>query len=268
MAETNQFDLRKLNDHESLKSVDFLEATPSTNDCAKQLIQQPGLVDNLLKECPKLVLTNCQTAGRGQKNRNWWSGQGSLTISLIETLPEPTPHLTSGLATALSLAQLISDIDYDIKPHIKWPNDLFVNGRKMGGILIESVRHQRIGFKIVGIGINVNNSLKHLPAAVQESAITLREVTGQHHDMTSFLLRLLDHYFAIQKRCQKESKQVVQDCLDRSLHTLGETLDFRLPNGQRINGKFAGYSERGGILIDQTGDPIEYLSGTIDLPTP
>ena len=266
MSETNQFDLQKLNDHGSLKSVTFLETTPSTNDWAKQQIQQSGLPDKLVKECPKLLLTERQTAGRGQKNRNWWSGQGSLTFSIIETFPDSTPNLTTSLATALALTELICGIDCNIEPRIKWPNDLFVNGRKLGGILIETVRHQGTGFKIVGIGINVNNSLSHLPEAVRKSAISLQEITGKHQDMTPFLTNLLDRYFAVQNRCQTEPKKVVQDCLNRSQHTLGEPLCFRLPDGRSINGEFAGYSVRGGVLIKQTESPAEYLSGTIELP--
>jgi len=267
MVNSNQFDLQRLVDCGWIESIEFRETTPSTNDLAKQLIQQQAgqaLPTDFTQSCPKLVLTSTQTSGRGQKSRTWWSGQGSLTFSLIETMCEPILPLTTGLATALALTEVLNEVATNIEARIKWPNDLYLEGRKMAGILVESAHWADTNFQVVGVGINVNNVLQDLPAEIRTSATSLTECTGQHYDLTSFLVRWLEHYFAAQKLRQTDSQQLITTCLERSQMALGQTITLNLPTGRQIHGEFAGLSARGGILLNQSGQQHEFLSATLN----
>ena len=243
------------------------ETTPSTNDWAKQMIhQQAGQVapNDLNRSCPKLVLTSIQTSGRGQNSRTWWSGQGSLTFSLIETMPEKSLPLTTGLATALALTEVVNEVAKNMKARIKWPNDVYLNERKIAGILVESVHRAEVSFQVVGVGINVNNVSRDLPAEIRTSATSLAEWTGQQHDLTGFLVRWLEHYFAAQNLRQTDSQQLIATCLDRSQIALGQTITLSLPEGSKVHGKFSGLSERGGILLNQSNQQREFLSATVN----
>jgi BirA family biotin operon repressor/biotin-[acetyl-CoA-carboxylase] ligase len=135
------------------KNLIYVPECHSTNDLASQIGQQLSAAEGTV------VITDCQTAGRGQKGSSWNSEpQKNLTFSVVL---KPT-FLHSNRQFYLNIA--ISLGVYDVlcqylksRTFIKWPNDLIVTNKKIGGILIENqVVGQRITNSIVGIGINVN----------------------------------------------------------------------------------------------------------------
>ena len=179
-------------------------------------------------------------------------------------MSEPILPLTTGLATALALTEALNEVATNIEPRIKWPNDLYLKGRKMAGILVESVHWANTNFQVVGVGINVNNVLRDLPTEIRTTATSLAECTGKHYDLTSFLVRWLEHYFAAQKLRQTDSQQLITTCLQRSQIAVGQTITLKLPAGHQIQGEFAGLSARGGILLNQSGQQREFLSATLN----
>ncbi|MGB7443967.1 MAG: biotin--[acetyl-CoA-carboxylase] ligase [Coleofasciculaceae cyanobacterium] len=130
--------------------IQIFETLPSTNQTLWQLINQGATT-------PTLVIAERQTAGRGQWGRFWQSEPGGLYLSLALA-----PHLSAsdcalltmcsawGIATALR--------SYNLPVLLKWPNDLLLAGRKLGGILTETrVQHGQINKAVVGVGINWSN---------------------------------------------------------------------------------------------------------------
>ena len=106
-----------------------------------------------------IVIADEQTRGRGRLNRKWFTPKGSaLAFSLI-LRQFPRPHLsrTVGLA-ALSIAESCTGLG--LTPRIKWPNDIFINDKKIAGILIE----KKTKYYIIGIGINCHQQLHDFPA--------------------------------------------------------------------------------------------------------
>lgn len=107
-------------------------------------------------EGPVLFVTDRQTGGRGRHGRTWKSGEGSLTFSIIANAPDPTSgagHLT-GLAVGVAIAQAIEFDLAPLKTRLKWPNDVYVDGGKVAGILLETVAGFA-GQAVVGVGVNV-----------------------------------------------------------------------------------------------------------------
>jgi BirA family biotin operon repressor/biotin-[acetyl-CoA-carboxylase] ligase len=126
----------------------YLPTCPSTNDWAKDHLQDLGH--------GHVVWTEQQTAGRGQHDRRWLSPAGTLTVSIIVELA-PGPRLAQlGLIAGLALAHAVEDACPDLQVAIKWPNDCYLSGRKLAGILCEAKgSHQ--GLKaVVGIGCNIS----------------------------------------------------------------------------------------------------------------
>ena len=146
--------------------------------------------------CPRpvLVLAGEQTAGRGRGANRWWSATGSLTFSLILELPEWLPagrRSELALVAGLAVRRTVSD-GCHAPVMVKWPNDVYVGERKIAGILIETIatRPPRI---VLGIGLNVNNSLADAPADVQARATSLIDWGGgRPRDRTATLVSLID----------------------------------------------------------------------------
>jgi len=113
----------------------------STQDYAHDLIAQKKATD-------KTVITaQAQSAGRGRYRRTWVSHHGNLYASFIYKTVERDPRLS--YAVAVAIAETL--ISFGLKPQIKWPNDVLIDGKKISGVLIEYAQN----FVIVGIGINI-----------------------------------------------------------------------------------------------------------------
>lgn len=129
---------------------------------------------------PTLLVAEQQTAGRGRMGRSWQSSPGdSLTFSLGLSL-SPASWEGLSLAVGTSVAQSLSSLHDGIgseQIQLKWPNDLWWQGRKLAGILIETtaptLAHARDRFAVIGIGINIHSrvfdsNLSHQAASLQE----------------------------------------------------------------------------------------------------
>jgi BirA family transcriptional regulator, biotin operon repressor / biotin---[acetyl-CoA-carboxylase] ligase len=117
---------------------------PSTNDHAAELLRARTLPR------PAVVLTDVQTAGRGQRRRDWVSPGGSLAVTFVID-PHPTrplPHLPL-IAGVLAREAIAAASGLDVR--IKWPNDLYLDGRKLGGLLCERIER----CDLIGLGVNV-----------------------------------------------------------------------------------------------------------------
>jgi len=114
---------------------------PSTQDYAYDLIANRKATDKTV------VTALAQSAGRGRYKRTWVSHHGNLYVSFIYKVMERDPRLS--YAVAVAIAETL--ISFGIRPQIKWPNDVLVDGKKISGVLIEYAQN----FVIVGIGINI-----------------------------------------------------------------------------------------------------------------
>jgi BirA family biotin operon repressor/biotin-[acetyl-CoA-carboxylase] ligase len=148
------------------------EVVESTSDSAVDLLQQ-GVVD-----LPLLVWAKTQTQGRGRGTNQWWSDQGSLTFTLaIDPLAHGLAlHHEPKLALAAAVAVIDALDELEIAPReigIRWPNDLEVDGLKLGGILLERVDTAWGNRLLIGVGLNVQTNLERAPAEVRAMATSL-----------------------------------------------------------------------------------------------
>lgn len=136
------------------KTIHSFATLSSTNSYAKELIAK----DTNHNLNGSAIFAHQQTEGKGQQGNTWWSTPNeSLTFSLI-LYPEfllPTQQFLISKITCLALIRWLADIGIDAK--IKWPNDIYVQNKKIAGILIENtIQQNAIKSSIVGIGININ----------------------------------------------------------------------------------------------------------------
>lgn len=272
-APENRFsptDLERLTNDTFLREVDFHEELGSTNDRAMQLA---GRADDYF---PLLVLTESQSAGRGRGKNTWWSHDGSLTFSVMlatsrAQLPTerwPQVSLTVGLAVCEALESILARgvpiISHATLPavQLKWPNDVYIEGRKICGVLIEAPPNCP-GKLLIGIGINVNNSIGEAPEVVQASATALIDLTGRNDTLCDVLIEVLKRLDARlmpndfwndevragwRKRCYLTGKRILIDNAAR-----------------QSSGICQGIDDSGALLVEVDGHVEKHLAGTITL---
>ncbi|MGM0577692.1 MAG: biotin--[acetyl-CoA-carboxylase] ligase [Myxococcota bacterium] len=162
-----------------MRGVHHLDETASTNDVARDLAAR-GAPDGTV------VLADRQVAGRGRRGRSWFSpGAGNVYLSYLHRsrlAPERLSGLTLDAATAVAGA--LEDLA-EVRPVLKWPNDVLLGGRKVAGVLTElhtDVTPDGSVAVVVGVGLNVNLEAEHLPAELREVATSLRIETGRAWD--------------------------------------------------------------------------------------
>jgi len=168
------------------REIIVLEQTGSTNDAILQIANansNEGLV----------VFAEHQTAGRGQRGNRWESAAGKGLWFSILLRPRidlaNSPRLTAWAAEAISGA---IRKEFSLKPTIKLPNDVQIDGRKVAGVLIEMRAQKKAAhLAIAGIGINVNQSREDFSRELQNSAISLAMALGRQIDRQSFAVALL-----------------------------------------------------------------------------
>ena len=149
--------------------VHRVECTPSTQDVLHELAAAGAVAGTV-------VIAREQTVGRGSRGRTWASPAGGLWMSVL-LRPAVAPALeVLSLRAALAVCAAIEGVVLGVAVQLKWPNDLVVAGRKLGGILCEARwQGDHLAWVAVGVGVNVAN---RIPDALAASAIALGSVVA------------------------------------------------------------------------------------------
>lgn len=197
-----------------------------------------------------VVVAERQSAGRGRLGRSWDSPSGvNLYFSLVlrPRLPmERIPQLTLLLAVALHRALTI--LDGGLRPAIKWPNDIFVSGRKLCGILCEMQSEaDRAHFVVAGIGINVNQPA--FEGELEGTATSIRMETGRITSRPALLASVLNHLEPIYDRWQQEDDlSFVQRELEENAFLQGRRVSVERMRGT-LEGTVTGIAPTGELII-------------------
>ena len=257
----NDFQPNQLVDQSFLQQVELRTEIESTNDLALTLATDPGIMT------PSLVLAQRQTAGRGRGSNPWWAAAGALTFSLV--LEEPSvPSLQRdwpriSLAAAVALCAALEDFLPHTNLRVKWPNDVFADGRKIAGILVEvpnapNLENRRV---VVGIGLNVNNSWRGAPGELQEIGVAMCDLAGSKFELQTVLIALL-------QQIETALGQLVVG--DSRLSSSWQSLCFlggrriEVDLGQEIvQGECRGIDEEGALVIQRTTGTQRLFGGVI-----
>lgn len=155
-----------------LSNLLTFETLPSTNDLGKELAER--LLGDGTELRPTAIVAKRQTAGRGRSGRAWTDvGDTGLSLSLLLPWPEGPERVRLPVTLGVLLAAGLSK-SFGLDVRLKWPNDLLVGGRKLGGILVEARSGEDgEGYAVAGLGLNVRATRKELDAAGLPSATSL-----------------------------------------------------------------------------------------------
>jgi len=230
--------------------IRYFEEVSSTMDVAARLGME-GAPDGTL------VITETQTKGKGRLGRSWYSPKyKGLYFSLIlrpNILPQQAPIVT--LLCAVSICEAVKELT-GITSEIKWPNDILLRRKKLGGILTElSAEMDAVRFAVVGIGLNVNNDKKTLFS----HAASLKEEKGEPLSRADLLKQILhrieDNYFLFQK---KGAGEILEKWRLHNV-TLGKRVRVARHN-HHLEGLAADIDDDGNLLVRTDTGLIEKVS--------
>ncbi|MCB1131857.1 MAG: biotin--[acetyl-CoA-carboxylase] ligase [Verrucomicrobiae bacterium] len=219
------------------------ESSGSTNDDLRELATA-GAPDG------QILLAHRQTAGRGRRGAAWHVRPGeSLAFSILVRPPEP-PALWPRLALAAGLAVAEAIGSFGIQAGIKWPNDIWIAGLKVAGILVEGGP----GFAIIGIGINVNTTT--FPEEIASIATSLRIQGGREFPPDDVLAAVIGRFARRRLQIDAEFPELVSQIQSRCVLT-GETVTLQTSSGTK-RGEVEGIGG-GGELLLRTGSDLERI---------
>jgi len=211
-----------------------------------------------------VVMAEEQSAGRGRAGRSWHSEKGTgLYFSILlrpRLCPAQAPLLT--MLAGIS-AQAAVEAVTALKPELKWPNDLLLNGKKLGGILTEMhAEPSAVRFVVVGIGINTNQ--EKFPAELTSIATSLRKESGRITFRLELLVRLLSQFESDYSRFLSEGATFVVERF-QAASNFAKGRRVRVETGsESYVGTTAGLSPEGLLLVKrENGPPTTVIAGDV-----
>ena len=225
-----------------MKRIAF-EEIDSTNNCAK----------SLRSEGVDLIITaKRQTGGRGTKGRSFLSEEGGVYLSTLrfyeDFLAKDAFKIMSGAAVAVCETLRF----YGLKPVIKWANDVYVNGKKICGILIENtLSGNRIASSVVGVGLNVNNLLSD---ELKDIATSMALEGGKTFSVETVTEKLIEELF---------KERTIED-YRAYLGFMGERITLILGD-ERIPATLLSVDEEGRLLAEIDGEKRIFSSAEVSV---
>ncbi|MCG9880826.1 MAG: biotin--[acetyl-CoA-carboxylase] ligase [Bacteroidia bacterium] len=225
----------------------YIEQTTSTNDELKLLINSSNLPEGAL------VHTQFQSKGRGQLQNTWESEFGSNLLLSLYLKPQfllVEEQIWLNLMISLALRDTVQEFCSQ-SVSIKWPNDIFIEDKKVAGILIENVlQGKRIRMSVIGIGLNLNQESFSAP-----NAASIKNFSGNMVDPTAArktLCEKLNHYYAL---LLGNKRELLWDLYHTHLFAKGKSALFE-KDGIFLEGEILGIDKKGRLHI-MHGDEIK-----------
>lgn len=219
----------------------------STNLYAKQNLE--GLEDKTV------ISASVQTSGRGRFNRTWVDlGEGNLFMTIVLKPSDTFKDVYANLTQYLSVILCKVIKEYGLVPSIKWPNDVLIGGKKISGILSETVM-QGNSFKglVLGIGVNLNAKPEDLKQVKDKEVTALNIELGRDYiDKNLFMERLLNEFFAHYDEFLNKGFSFIRDDYINACNFLGKNISVQVFNEKKSG--TAEYVNNNGELVLKQDD--------------
>jgi BirA family transcriptional regulator, biotin operon repressor / biotin---[acetyl-CoA-carboxylase] ligase len=240
------------------KTVYAFDAIDSTNQFAKSLALR-GHGEGTL------VYAEHQTRGRGRWGRSWESSRGKGLIFSILLRPESRPGGIGGLTlmAATSIAQVL-ERQLDLRPKLRWPNDVTLDGRKVAGVLTEAQRGaDGVSFAVLGLGLNVNQTDADFPSGLIGKAGSLAAAAGRLVDRLPLLAELVLQLERDYRRFRAAGLEFALNRWVRRNAILGKTVTLKTRAGEET-GRVRGFHADGHlVLVGEDGREKRFSDGEV-----
>jgi len=224
-------------------AIEHAAVLTSTNDVLKQRGREGAAPWTV-------VLADAQTAGRGRQGRRWASPSGNLYLSVL-LRPDPPAGRWSllPLVAGVAVAEALAEHGLDVQ--LKWPNDVVVEGRKLGGILAEATSGaDGLESIVVGIGINLETRPSGLPPGVEATVACVKEELGRAVDRIAVAAAVLGRLAVWYDALAREGPRAAQAAWRaRALPWWGRAVEAR-SGERRLRGIARGLDEGGALILE------------------
>lgn len=235
-------------------AVEVIDETGSTN--TDLLDRAPNLA------APVFLVATRQTQGRGRSGRVWLSEAGnSLTFSLAWKFTRPVGEL-SGLPLAVGVAVAQALETFDVRTALKWPNDIFKDGKKLGGVLVETVQVQNGTWAVIGVGLNLVLG-DEIEAQIRRPAAEARWLAQL--DRNTLLAALLNSLAESMTQFDREGMPGFAERWGRLHAHAGKKVSILHDDQVLLEGVAMGIDEWGHLLIDTDTGLRTVLAGEVSL---
>jgi BirA family biotin operon repressor/biotin-[acetyl-CoA-carboxylase] ligase len=237
------------------RDIRVFEQTTSTNDVVEKLARD-GVREGVV------VFAESQTRGRGRLGRKWISpARKGLWFSILlrpNLRPQETTQLTLASATALRRA-IFSQTRLPVA--IKWPNDIFIHGKKVAGILTEmSAELDRVRHVIPGIGVDVNQDADEFPPELRKTATSLKIESGESLSRaalaTAILQELDQDYFRV---CSGKFPEVAEEWVEHC-ETIGKDVTVQIGD-RKMRGRAESLDDDGSLVLRTEHGRLQRITG-------
>lgn len=223
------------------KDIFYKETTVSTNDDGKQAAE---------KDTPEggVFIAEAQTKGRGRMLREWVTNEGrGVALSIIlrpDIAPAEAPTITPVLA--LSVIKSIKQL-YGIEANIKWPNDIFLEGKKLGGILTEmNTGMEKVRYIIIGLGLNINES--SMGNELEKIATSLKMYSGKDFEREQLIGEILNNFERDYEAFKEYGLKYFSDQLRTMSNVIGKQI-IVISGLEMIEGEALDIDETGNLIL-------------------
>ena len=244
------------------RDLRYVAETGSTNRDVAALAQD-GVGEGAV------VVADRQGAGRGRMARQWFSPPGvNLYFSL---LLRPDVELARAaslpLVAGLAVAEAIERIAPEVRPAIKWPNDILCGGKKLCGVLCEmQAETDRVLHIILGLGVNVNLTREMLPEELRDRAASLKTLAGRDFSRGAVLAAILNVMEPLVDRWRADGLEPLQPALRQRDALFGRQIELE-QGGGRIAGRADGIFSDGALRLLTSQGAVPIYSGEAHIGT-
>jgi len=203
-----------------------------------------------------------QSGGRGRRGRKWHSPPGNLYATLVVDVPSIRSIGQLAFVTAIGAGDALKrSLASPELLQYKWPNDLMLEGRKLGGILIEVSPVSDTQLVAVGMGLNlISNPLGMNAASLLEAGVEVDVA-----DMLAAVCKGFDHWYRIWR---KDGFSSIREYWLKTAHGMNERIKVQFPDGAMKDGLFRGIDESGALILeDSDGSTTPIATGEVFLAT-
>ena len=240
------------------RKIYYFETIDSTQNFALELSRKPH-------ENGSVVVAQQQTNGRGRLNRKWISPKGGIWLSIL-LRPNFEIFQTSlfPMMTSLALAVAVEK-KLNLNLELKWPNDLYLRGKKVAGILIDaSIESNKIDYLVIGVGINFKispNKLSKLIKNQKKYEVTTLIKENKGGDPICLVQQFLLELEGLYSKIISNPEVIREEWIKRS-STIGKSVTANTIT-EKLKGKAIGIDESGALILSSKGKIRHVLAGDI-----
>lgn len=242
------------------RALRHVEKTTSTNDVAWAWVGEGAREGSV-------VVADSQTAGRGRRGRRWDSPPGKGVYLSVILYPDAFPPELGvlSLGMAVAVADACAEV-CDIPVETKWPNDILVTGRKLGGILIETrLSRGRVRAAVVGIGVNVSLTQAEAPPELRGRVTSLLQENCDGVTVREVLCAVLRQAETRYAQFQRGGRETLLDDYRRRERCLGRLVHVQA-GGKSVTGVAESLGSAGELFVrTEAGDLHSFAVGEVTL---